>query len=89
MLNLISPFGKVTKNGLTARHSAIGLINKLSAKPMNVRWRYNMNYITLFIGLLILILIPEYASVFQVVIQSFIGLGIFAIGAINLIETAN
>jgi hypothetical protein len=48
-----------------------------------------MNYVTLFIGLLILILIPEYASIFQVVIQSFIGLGIFAIGAINLIETAN
>jgi hypothetical protein len=47
-----------------------------------------MNYVTMFIGLLILILIPEYASIFQVVIQSFIGLGIFAIGAINLIETA-
>ena len=88
-MNLISPFGKVTKNGLTARHSATGLTNKPTAKPMNVRWRYNMNYVTVFIGLLILILIPEYASIFQVVIQSFVGLGIFAIGAINLIETAN
>ena len=77
MLNLISPFGKVTKNGL---------MSKLPFILMNVRWRYNMNYVTVFIGLLILILIPEYASIFQVVIQSFVGLGIFAIGAINLIN---
>ena len=49
-----------------------------------------MNYvITIFIGLLILILIPEYASMFQVAIQSFIGLGIFAVGAINLLDNAN
>jgi type IV secretory pathway TrbL component len=48
-----------------------------------------MNYVTMFIGLLILILIPEYASIFQVVIQSFIGLGIFAVGAINLLDNAN
>ena len=78
-MKLKKPCGKVTNSGLT---------NKPNANLMNVLWRYNMNYITLFIGLLILILIPEYASIFQVVIQSFIGLGIFAIGAINLIETA-
>ncbi len=77
---MISPFGKVTKNGL---------MSKPIANLMNVCWRYNMNYVMMFIGLLVLILIPEYASIFQVVIQSFIGLGIFAIGAINLIETAN
>jgi hypothetical protein len=63
-----------------------GSMSAQRTKPMNVRWRYNMNYITVFIGLLILILIPEYASIFQVVIQSFVGLGIFAIGAINLIN---
>jgi hypothetical protein len=89
MLNLMSPSGQVTKNGLTAKLSAIGLTNRLIAKPMNVHWRYNMNYVTMFIGLLILILIPEYASIFQVAIQSFIGLGIFAIGAINLLDNAN
>ena len=79
-MKLMRPSGKVTKNGL---------MSKPPAMLMNVCWRYNMNYVTMFIGLLILILIPEYASIFQVVIQSFIGLGIFAIGAINLIETAN
>ena len=78
-MKLKKPSGKVMKDGL---------MSAPSAKPMNVHWRYNMNYVTMFIGLLILILIPEYASIFQVVIQSFIGLGIFAVGAINLIETA-
>ena len=42
-------------------------------------------YIIAFVGLLILILIPEYAGMVQVVIQSFVGLGIFAIGAISII----
>jgi hypothetical protein len=79
-MKLKKPSGKVMKDGL---------MSKLHDNLMNVLWRYNMNYVTMFIGLLILILIPEYASIFQVVIQSFIGLGIFAIGAINLIETAN
>ena len=46
-------------------------------------------YIVAFVGLMVLILIPEYASMVQVVIQSFIGLGIFAVGAISIIAENN
>ena len=76
MLNLISPFGKVTKNGLMNRPPFI---------LMNVRWRYNMNYVMIFLGLLILILIPEYADVTHFVLQGLLGLTIFGIGLVNLI----
>ena len=48
-----------------------------------------MNYIMMFIGLFILILIPEFASTTNFVLQGLLGLTVFGIGAINLIETAN
>ena len=48
-----------------------------------------MNYVTMFIGLLILILIPEYASTQQFVLQGLGGLLIFAVGSINLISAEN
>ena len=56
-----------------------------SANLMNVRWRYNMNYVMIFLGLLILILIPEYADVTHFVLQGLLGLTIFGIGSVNLI----
>jgi hypothetical protein len=43
-------------------------------------------YIITFVGLLVLIMIPEFASMLQVVVQSFVGLGIFAVGAISIID---
>jgi hypothetical protein len=43
----------------------------------------------MFVGLFILILIPEYAGAVHTVLQSMFGLFVFAIGAINLISTEN
>ena len=57
--------------------------------PTNVCWRYNMNYVMMFLGLFILILIPEYASTTSFVLQGLLGLTVFGIGAINLISTEN
>jgi hypothetical protein len=48
-----------------------------------------MNYVMMFLGLFIMILIPEYASTTSFVLQGLLGLTIFGIGAINLIENAN
>jgi len=48
-----------------------------------------MHYVTMFVGLFILILIPEYAGVVHTVLQSMFGLFVFAIGAINLLKPAN
>lgn len=57
--------------------------------PTNVCWRYNMNYVMMFLGLFIMILIPEYASVTSFVLQGLLGLTVFGIGAINLISAEN
>jgi hypothetical protein len=48
-----------------------------------------MNYVTMFIGLLILILIPEYASTQQFVLHGLGGLTVFVAGSINLISAEN
>jgi hypothetical protein len=45
-----------------------------------------MNYVMMFLGLLILILIPEYASITNFALQGLLGLTVFGIGAINLIN---
>lgn len=44
-----------------------------------------MNYVMMFLGLFILILIPEYASVTSFALQGLLGLTVFGIGAVNLI----
>jgi hypothetical protein len=44
-----------------------------------------MNYVMIFLGLLILILIPEYADVTHFGLQGLLGLTIFGIGSVNLI----
>ena len=76
----MKPSGKVTKNGL---------MSKPPVMLMNVCWRFDMNYVMMFLGLFILILIPEYASVTNFVLQGLLGLTIFGIGAINLITAEN
>lgn len=43
-------------------------------------------YAAVFIGLLILATIPEYASLLQFAVQGLIGMFIFLIGSINLIS---
>ena len=48
-----------------------------------------MNYVMMFLGLLILILIPEYASVTSFALQGLLGLTVFGIGAINLLTAEN
>ena len=48
-----------------------------------------MNYVMMFLGLIILILIPEYASVTSFALQGLLGLTVFGIGAINLISAEN
>ena len=48
-----------------------------------------MNYVMMFLGLFIMILIPEYASTTSFVLQGLLGLTVFGIGAINLISTEN
>ena len=48
-----------------------------------------MNYVMIFLGLLILILIPEYASTFQFAVQGLFGLFLFIVGVVNLIDNAN
>ncbi len=63
-----------------------GLMSKPNANLMNVLWRYNMNYVMMFLGLFIMILIPEYASVTTFALQGLLGLTVFGIGAINLIN---
>jgi hypothetical protein len=45
-----------------------------------------MNYVMMFLGLFIMILIPEYASVTTFALQGLLGLTVFGIGAINLIN---
>jgi len=47
-----------------------------------------MNYVMIFVGLLILILIPEYSSTFQFVLQGLFGLFLFVVGTVNLIDNA-
>lgn len=48
-----------------------------------------MNYVMMFVGLFIMILIPEHASVTSFVLQGLLGLSVFGIGAINLITAKN
>jgi hypothetical protein len=45
-----------------------------------------MPYFLTFVGLLVLILIPEYAGFLHTTIQAIVGLGIFALGATALIN---
>ena len=42
-------------------------------------------YAAMFIGLLVMITVPEDSSLLQLAVQGFIGLAIFAIGAISAI----
>ncbi len=76
----MKPSGKVMKNGLMSKPHVI---------LMNVCWRYNMNYVMMFFGVFILILIPEYASITSFALQGLLGLTVFGIGAINLISSKN
>ena len=55
----------------------------------NNEWRYNMNYVMMFLGLFIVILIPEDAGVTSFALQGLLGLTVFGIGAINLISAEN
>jgi hypothetical protein len=48
-----------------------------------------MNYVMMFVGLITVAIIPEYAGAVHTVLQSMFGLFVFAIGAINLISTEN
>lgn len=48
-----------------------------------------MNYVMMFVGIIILAIIPEYSSTLQFVIQGILGLSVFGIGAVNLISTEN
>jgi len=66
-----------------------GLMSKPPVMLMNVCWRYNMNYVMMFVGLITVAIIPEYAGAVHTVLQSMFGLFVFAIGAINLISTEN
>ena len=42
-------------------------------------------YAVTFIGLLVMITVPEDSSLLQLAVQGFIGLAIFAVGAFNII----
>ena len=44
-----------------------------------------MSYFLMFVGLIVLVLIPEYSGLIHFAIQGIIGLGIFALGATALI----
>ena len=46
-----------------------------------------MSYFLMFVGLIVLVLIPEYSGLLHFAIQVIIGLGIFALGATALINT--
>jgi heme/copper-type cytochrome/quinol oxidase subunit 1 len=48
-----------------------------------------MNYVMMFLGLFILILIPEDADVTSFALQSLLGFWVFGIGAINLLTAEN
>lgn len=85
MLNLMSPSGKAMRSGLIVKLSATGLIDKLIAKPMTVCWRYNMNYVAVFIGLIVMC-VPEDASMLRFAFQGLVGLSIFMVGIISLIN---
>jgi hypothetical protein len=42
-------------------------------------------YAAMFIGLMVMITVPEDSSLLQLAVQGFIGLAIFAVGVINVI----
>ena len=46
-----------------------------------------MSYFLMFVGLIVLVLIPEYSGLLHFAIQGIIGLGIFPLGATALINT--
>ena len=48
-----------------------------------------MNYVMMFLGLFIVILIPEDAGVTSFALQGHLGLTVFGIGAINLLTAEN
>ncbi len=45
-----------------------------------------MPYFLMFVGLITLVLIPEYSGFIHTAIQAIVGLGIFALGATALIN---
>ena len=45
-----------------------------------------MSYFLMFVGLIVLVLIPEYSGLLHFAIQAIVGLGIFALGATVLIN---
>jgi hypothetical protein len=58
---------------------------KESIRRYRLKGNRMSKYVVTFIGLMVMITVPEDSSLLHLAVQGFIGLAIFAVGAINII----